>query len=252
MASSDGDIFVPDFPDFDISDILLDLELPTCSTSATVPSTTTTVVTEDGNCSKRGNKRNIRAISDIELAKRNEARVPEGTKWSTSWCVRTWIEWAEERTETNTTSTSDLYKVANPDILNLSSEELNYWLRVVFVLAIFNPGLALTHFRTTGPSCTRSTWRNVQNLHCMEKNMFYLTPRRKCSDGDKRGPVPFIAGFVFKEYFTNHSLRATTATRGLEPKTRSREVYNGTNWAQGPKIIAEIPTAKHRRKNSYF
>jgi len=111
MASSDGDIFVPDFPDFDISDILLDLELPTCSTTATVPSTTATVVTEDGNCSKRGNKRNIRAISDIELAKRNEARIPEGTKWSTSWCVRTWIEWAEERTETNTTSTSDLYYI---------------------------------------------------------------------------------------------------------------------------------------------
>ncbi|KAK3741700.1 hypothetical protein QZH41_016949 [Actinostola sp. cb2023] len=72
----------------------------------------------------------------------------------------------------------------------------------------------------------------------LEKKMFYLTPRRKCSDGDKEwftanpighNPLGETVRKLCKEagikgYFT------TTATRGLE------------------KHVPE----KHRHKNSYF
>ncbi|KXJ08396.1 hypothetical protein AC249_AIPGENE15539 [Exaiptasia diaphana] len=63
-------------------------------------------------------------------------RIPEGTKWSTNWCVRTWTEWAEERRNANATITSDLYTVVNPDVSSLSKEELAYWLSKFVVEAV--------------------------------------------------------------------------------------------------------------------
>lgn len=47
---------------------------------------------------------------------------------STAWSIRTWVEWAEERKITTSTDNSDLYKVVNTDVKNLSDSELNYWL----------------------------------------------------------------------------------------------------------------------------
>lgn len=126
MASSDDDIdlFITQnmysnvsLPTFDLDNLLPELEL---STHATIDN--------DDNSCEVVNKRNIAVVSDVELAKRNESRIPEGTKWSTAWCVRTWIEWTEERRNSNATITSDLYKVVNSDVLALSNEEINYWL----------------------------------------------------------------------------------------------------------------------------
>ena len=39
---------------------------------------------------------------DDELAlTRKEARIPEGTKTNTAWCVRTWSEWSDKRNKSN-------------------------------------------------------------------------------------------------------------------------------------------------------
>ncbi|KXJ18901.1 Zinc finger MYM-type protein 3 [Exaiptasia diaphana] len=115
------------------------------SRGATIPFTA--IDGKDGN-----KKRNISIVSDTELAKRNAVpnpsqeetpekvkssdnevkksttRVPGGTKMSTAWSIRTWCEWAEERKNTTLTDNSDLFKVVNPDVTNLSDGELNYWL----------------------------------------------------------------------------------------------------------------------------
>lgn len=123
-TSSDDDLFITpntftniSLPDFDIADLLPYLDVPPCCPLDT-----------DEHSSEGKKKRNITVVSDVELAKRNEARIPEGTKWSTDWCVRTWSEWAEERRSSNATVTSDLYAVVNSNVLTSSNVELNYWL----------------------------------------------------------------------------------------------------------------------------
>lgn len=118
-TSSDDDLFITpntftniSLPDFDIADLLPDLDVPPCCTLDT-----------NEHSSEGKKKRNISVVSDVELAKRNEARIPEGTKWSTDWCVRTWNEWAEERRSSNinATVTSDLYAVVNSNVLTKKS-----------------------------------------------------------------------------------------------------------------------------------
>ena len=41
-------------------------------------------------------KRNISLISDEEMEKRKESRIPLNTKRNTAWAVCAWKEWAEE------------------------------------------------------------------------------------------------------------------------------------------------------------
>ena len=43
------------------------------------------------------NARNISLISDEELEKMKESRIPLNTKHNTAWAVRVWKEWADER-----------------------------------------------------------------------------------------------------------------------------------------------------------
>ena len=45
------------------------------------------------------NKRNISLISDEELEKRKESRIPLNTKHNTAWAFRVWKEWADERND---------------------------------------------------------------------------------------------------------------------------------------------------------
>ena len=45
------------------------------------------------------NTRNISLISDEELEKRKEGRIPLNTKHNTAWAVRAWKEWADERND---------------------------------------------------------------------------------------------------------------------------------------------------------
>ncbi|XP_031549389.1 zinc finger MYM-type protein 3-like [Actinia tenebrosa] len=80
-------------------------------------------------------KRDIAVVSDVDLHRRVEATIPHGTKCATAWCVQTWKEWAEERSKLCSTSVSDKYQVVDLDILQLSKEELDYWL-AKFVLEV--------------------------------------------------------------------------------------------------------------------
>lgn len=41
--------------------------------------------------------RGITAVTDKEIKTRNYARIPENTKKSTTWGIRVWDEWAQER-----------------------------------------------------------------------------------------------------------------------------------------------------------
>lgn len=43
------------------------------------------------------NTRKIVVVSDKELKRRREDRIPQKTKLNTAWCLRTWTEWAKER-----------------------------------------------------------------------------------------------------------------------------------------------------------
>ena len=81
-----------------------------------------------GNNSKRNIGRSIVAISDQELEKVKETRIPYGTKVTTNWCVNTWYDWAVERNGSATSSSNDLYTEVEPDVLKLNDEKLNYWL----------------------------------------------------------------------------------------------------------------------------
>lgn len=76
-------------------------------------------------------QRNICIVDDEELEKRKESRIPPNTRVNTSWAVRTWAEWAEERNgmiAIKGESGVTLPQV-NSDILNITdNEELNYWL----------------------------------------------------------------------------------------------------------------------------
>ncbi|KXJ08400.1 hypothetical protein AC249_AIPGENE15541 [Exaiptasia diaphana] len=161
MSNREDDFsrFSVSLQNFDIHDLFSDLELP--------PPADNDTSTEEKK------KRNITVVSDAERATRNEERIPEGTKWSTNWCVRTWTEWAEERRNANATITSDLYTVVNPDVSSLSKEELAYWLK----------------WFTANP---------------VGHNPLGNTVGRLCQKAGIEG------------HFTNHSLQATSATRGLE------------------------------------
>lgn len=94
-----------------------------------------TTEVESNQLQKQEQKRDIAVVSDADLNRRIEARIPEGTKCSTSWCVQTWKDWAEERSASSTSSTSDKYNVVDLNILQLNKEELNYWL-AKFVLEV--------------------------------------------------------------------------------------------------------------------
>ena len=76
-----------------------------------------------------GEQRQVVVISDEELRKRNETRIPVNTKASTSWTVNVWTEWAIERNwKSKDVCSTDKYTTVNCDLLELHDDELNYWL----------------------------------------------------------------------------------------------------------------------------
>jgi hypothetical protein len=69
------------------------------------------------------NARNISLISDEELEKMKESRIPLNTKHNTAWAVRVWKEWADERN-----SKAPGNEKVEPDICKVSDVELRHWL----------------------------------------------------------------------------------------------------------------------------
>jgi hypothetical protein len=62
------------------------------------------------------NTRNISLISDEELQKIKETRIPLNAKHNTAWAVRVWKEWADERNSkepANEKVESDICKVSD-------------------------------------------------------------------------------------------------------------------------------------------
>lgn len=70
--------------------------------------------------------RKIALVTDEDLEKLKDNRIPENTKINTNWAVSTWKEWAETRNLT--TKFYPAEKVVKLDVLELSNEELGYWL----------------------------------------------------------------------------------------------------------------------------
>ena len=69
------------------------------------------------------NKRNISLISDEELEKRKESRIPLNTKHNTGWAVRAWKEWADERNDKASAN-----EKVDSDIGKVNDVELRHWL----------------------------------------------------------------------------------------------------------------------------
>ena len=67
--------------------------------------------------------RNISLISDEELEKMKEGRIPLNTKQNTAWAVRTWKEWADEGNDK-----APANEKVEPDICKVSDVELGHWL----------------------------------------------------------------------------------------------------------------------------
>jgi hypothetical protein len=94
--------------------------------------------------------RKIALVSDEELKRRQEDRIPEKTKSNTAWCLRTWTEWAKERsTIRSSLCINERYRVVNADMLEQEQEEeeLCYWLSkfIVEVKPKKNPGMPYPH-----------------------------------------------------------------------------------------------------------
>ena len=88
--------------------------------------------------------RKIALVSDEELKRRQEDRIPEKTKSNTAWCLRTWTEWAKERSAIRSSlCINERYRVVNADMLEQEEEELCYWLSkfIVEVRQKKNPGM---------------------------------------------------------------------------------------------------------------
>ena len=61
--------------------------------------------------------RGITTVSDKEIQKRNEARIPQNTKSSTSWSTRGWDAWVEERNPLPTNDSGTFVVAPNSGIL---------------------------------------------------------------------------------------------------------------------------------------
>ena len=69
-------------------------------------------------------RRNVYIVDDDELEKRKESRKPHNTRIDTSWAVRVWREWAEERDEMmEIIGDSGTLPKVNPDILNITEND---------------------------------------------------------------------------------------------------------------------------------
>ena len=94
--------------------------------------------------SSSSNTRKIAVVSDEELKRRQENRIPQKTKTNTAWCLRTWSEWAKERNAVcSSLCVNERYRVVNSDMLRQEEEELCYWLSkfIVEVRQKKNPGM---------------------------------------------------------------------------------------------------------------
>jgi len=72
----------------------------------------------------------IAIVDDEELQKRKASQIPQNTWTNTSWAVRLWFEWAEERNDLiEIIGDSKTIPQVDPVILNIIDKgELNYWL----------------------------------------------------------------------------------------------------------------------------
>ena len=86
----------------------------------------------------------IAIVDDEELAKRKASRIPQNTRTNTSWAVRVWFEWAEERNDLiQTIGDSETIPKVDPEILNIIDKGgLDYRLKkfVVEVCKKKDPG----------------------------------------------------------------------------------------------------------------
>ena len=70
-------------------------------------------------------RRNISIVDDEELEKRKESRILHNTRINTSWAVRVWREWAEERNGImEIIGDSGTLSKVNPDINITENDEL--------------------------------------------------------------------------------------------------------------------------------
>ena len=71
-------------------------------------------------------KRKIALVTDEDLEKLKDNRIPENTKINTNWAIKTWEEWSQTRNLM--TMPCSVEKLVKTDVLKLSNIELVYWL----------------------------------------------------------------------------------------------------------------------------
>ena len=69
--------------------------------------------------------RDISLVSDEDLEKRKESRIPLNTRQNTAWAIRAWKDWAEERNDKAKSSKCN-DKLVNSDVGKLTDAELLY------------------------------------------------------------------------------------------------------------------------------
>ena len=72
----------------------------------------------------------IAIVDDAELQKRKACQISQNTRTNTSWAVRLWFEWAEERNDLiEIIGDSKTIPQVDSGILNIIDKgKLNYWL----------------------------------------------------------------------------------------------------------------------------
>jgi len=77
----------------------------------------------------------IAIVDDEELQKRKASQIPQNTWTNTSWAVRLWFEWAEERNDLiEIIGDSKTIPQVGPEILTIINKgEINYKLRKFLV-----------------------------------------------------------------------------------------------------------------------
>ena len=76
--------------------------------------------------------RNTLLLTDEDLEKRKESRIPKNTKRNTTWAVGVWKGWTEER-NVKAKALGPNKKLVNSDIVKISNLELNYRLAKLVV-----------------------------------------------------------------------------------------------------------------------
>ena len=70
----------------------------------------------------------ITPVSDEDLKRRREDRIPQKTKSNTAWCLRKLNEWPKERNAMSSSlCINERYQFVNLDLLETDEEVLCYW-----------------------------------------------------------------------------------------------------------------------------